>query len=81
MYIEGPKPYLMAAALNADEAVTNIERLREDSKIAKRFQLISLPLSKEDIPEWIKEGQCSIESVKRDLQDAVKLEFATIAPY
>jgi len=28
-----------------------------------------------------KQGQCSIESVKRDLQDAVRLEFATIPPY
>lgn len=54
MYIEGPEPYLMAAALNADEAVTSIESLRGGSKIAKRFQLISLPLSKEDIPELIR---------------------------
>ena len=81
MYSEEPKLHLMAAAPNADEAVASIESLRGDSKNAKRFQQISLALNLDDIPEWIKEEQCSIESLKRDLQDAVRLEFATIPPY
>lgn len=81
IYSEGPEPYLMAAVLDADKAATNIESLRGDSKNAKRFRSISLPLSKEDIPDWMKEERCSIESLKRDLQDAVRLEFATIPPY
>ncbi len=60
------------------------ESLIGDEMNTRRFQLLSAPISGADEPMWLKEAMdnnCSVESLMRDLQDAVTLEFATIPLY
>ena len=55
--------------------------LRGDDLLADKFLKLSLASSTEDIPEWKRDKQCNVNRLKRDLQDAVRLEFSTIPLY
>ena len=67
-----------------DSEQTMLESLMGDDKNLRRFQILAVPKPGQDIPEWKKEEDqkiCSKKSLKRDLQDAITLEFATIPLY
>ena len=65
----------------AEEGEYEYSLLGSDDNL-RRFQQLAKPQI--EIPEWIREameGRCTLRSLKRDLQDALTLEFATIPLY
>ena len=60
------------------------ESLMGDDKNLLRFRKLAVPRNGADVPKWkleMDQDECTLDGLKRDLQDAITLEFATIPLY
>ena len=63
----------------------NVMSLRGDDLLMTKFAKLSAPKKEATIPEWMENlmqsKTCTLENLKKNLQNAVTLEFSTIPPY
>ena len=68
-----------------DQEDSKVMSLRGDDLLMTKFMKLSAPREKEIIPSWMenmkRKKPCTVENLKKNLQDAVTLEFSTIPPY
>ena len=83
---ETPKIITMSTSNDEDpKEDPKVISLRGDDLLKNKFVKLSAPKEASNIPKWlentIKKNKCTLENLKKNLQDAITLEFSTIPPY